>query len=326
MSLLKSINTEIQEGTWDNLKALIGGNKPVVAPEEPDRTAGSQIEGGSELADMASQIMEPRDVRYVMLTNLGGLKLYLSQGGGKRLIDSVKEDKDIVDIITQKDNVHFKLLKIAPDFKFGQLLGGKSNGMSIILDIPKAIADKLENAASSSDAAAGREALNSMMSFKYYVGTLKIDAANGLSADAVGDAEELEKLFNPSVLANYPRKAVWDAAKEEWYETRGEGKEDADVERRVRDAARAEKEKQSTEKLGGEKNEELDVLIRNFLKVSPGQTKTAGQIAKNIKDSPNIAGKRSKQEVYDRLISFGNEYGSQRALDVAALVKDSHWR
>jgi hypothetical protein len=257
MNLLKSINAgeQLQEKEFlQKLGNALGGKgfksdetieagkKAVATAATPDRArSDTAAQGVNDLEKIIGEVVNTSDERYVLFTNTKFLQsAYLKAGGGKLVIDSVTTDEDLAKVAKHEAVKNFALVKMEDSFKFSDLLKTPSQGFdtSIILDIPKVIDDNLQKAANSNDPKAIRTALEAMMSFKYYVLSLKIPESKDVAEqmDAEHEMRKQLAIFNPSIIRNYPHKATWDSAKSEWYKTQGDGKEEADIEKSEKSA------------------------------------------------------------------------------------------
>lgn len=257
LSLLKSING-LEEGVWDNLKAVMGGSsKKAATPADnaPDRatTDSNSANLSTTLTKMVDELLSTADDRYVIFTTLNFVaKYYLKAGGGQAVITQVKDDEDLKKIAAFEvpENSQIELRKLQPKFQFTDLINTADPSFNavIILDIPKTLSTELETEKSSGNAKKIRDVLTKMMSFKYYVMTLSLGKAKA-AGPAINKAKTLEDkaaVFNPDIIANYPVKNTLDAAKIEWKNEHGDTAEPADAE---------EKEEKTAERPGDGKQE-----------------------------------------------------------------------
>ena len=242
LNLLKSINSqELGEGAFDSLKAAFGGGKkaaPAPKDDTPNRALAdnNSADLSSPFVKMVEEILQsPQDDRYVIFASLKFIGAnYLKAGGGKGVIDSLKSDEDILGIVSagekqddkSKDaakTAAFEIRKMKPNFTASDIAEISSSNPNfngaVLMDIPKILSTNLETEKSSGAANKIREVLVKMMSFKYYVATLNLGAFRKAAPkiDAAKDLEDKVKQFNIlTIIANYPVKSTWDAAKIEW--------------------------------------------------------------------------------------------------------------
>jgi hypothetical protein len=337
--LLKSINAGDQLHEKEFLQKLgnaLGGkgfksdetidaNKKATSAASPDRArADTAAQGVNELEKIIGEVVNTSDERYVLFTNTKFLQsAYLKAGGGKLVIDSVTTDEDLIKVAKHEAVKNFSLVKMSDSFKFSELLKTPNNSFdtAIILDIPKVIDDNLQKAANSSDPTAIRTALEAMMSFKYYVMSLKIPESKDIAAqmDAEHEMRKQLAIFNPSIIRNYPHKSTWDAAKSEWYKTQGEGKDESEVEK----AEKAADLKGRKDKLAApDPDMAIKKSVLNSLMTAANPKGAASGIYTNFK--PTATTKAAVLSILDALF---NEYGTPKIRGtIASLANDKEFR
>lgn len=258
--LLKSINAghELAEAPFmDKIKGAVkgavdgfkGGNsqaqpaaQSAPADDTPDVDNGDDSADMSVLKSIVAQVVSSTALRHVLFLNFNDLRaLYLKAGGGKAVIDSIKDDAALVTFAESKmgDGERFRLQAMRQGFTFADEIKSKQ-GFAVLMDIPKAIADEV--ATNKTNPTELRASLEKMMLHKYYVCTLNLSKAKKIGpamTSAKGDIEAQALAFNPDVLENYPNRQKLNSAKEEWEDNYGgANKKDSDIDAKLADQER----------------------------------------------------------------------------------------
>lgn len=321
MSLLKSINTDIQEGAWDSLKSLVGGKKPEAAPAEaePQRTANARISGVSNREKIITELLETSDVRYIIYTTTGVLtKNYFT----KTMLSLLTDDEAILNCAKLAPTKQFSLVKLPQTFQLKNMLSPISAGANadtvIILDVPKVISDKLETASKSGDPTAAKAALEALFSIKNYVVSLKIKETKAIAAkidDAGSDRAAQAAEFDPAVIRNYPNKAEWDAAKAEWFDENGAGKKEKDLQNKEAEGEHAERSAAADKKLQVKSS---DAKIRSSVLQSLINSKHAEQALTGINTNWGSLG---QEELLSQLEKIQADLPTAKLAEVISLLK-----
>jgi len=345
LNLLRSVeNNPIYEGPFDGLKQtfkhLIGKTnspEPAQAAAEPE-TITTANQSMSHLESMITQLVETTDIRYVIFTRVGFLTTnYLKAGGGKGVIDHITDDNELLKVAKGEATEKFVLSKIGSTFKFSSLVvptvsptGGADT--AIILNIPRDLSDTLEKAIAASDAKAARETLIKMMSFKFYVMSLKLQEA--LKIRRTMDVDDLDKrlsAFSPFFIRNFPNKIEWDGAKEEWADAHDtEGQADRELEKDKRTADRKQERDEVDKVLKGgsaaatQAASSVDQAVKIIFADSAKETdgvKRADIIMSQL--TSNLKPKFKKDEVLRVLTDIDNSFKSSLAQAVIARLNQT---
>lgn len=323
--LLKSINAgqTISEGPFmDKLKGAVkgavsgfkGGDKPAPAEEPKDETPDRQAanapgSGDSSLKAIAREVMSTADHRFVLFTDKASLgSLYLKPGGGKLIVDNIKDDADLTAFAEAKDyQGRFRLQPLPPKFRFNDLINSKMD-FAVLIDAPKQLVDEL--ATNKSNPNALRQTLTKLMLHKYYVASLNLAKAKKIGpamTKAGQDDEKIAVAFDPRVLENYPNRQTLLAAIDEWdNEFGGEGKKDADVQAKIDARNREARDPDNASALGSLSDTLQHVFASNPVK---GNDEEA---AKQITDKIFTMGKVKKlsyAEMMENLAALAKVWG-----------------
>jgi hypothetical protein len=321
MSLLKSINTEVQEGLLDGIKSVLGGKKPEAAPApaeaEPERKANARVSGVSNREKIVTELLETSDVRYIIYTTTGVLtKNYFT----KTMVSLLADDEAVLKCAKLETGDKFSLVKLPQTFQLKNMLTPISSGVDtvIILDVPKVISDKLETASTSGDPAAAKAALEALFSIKNYVASLKIKETKAIAAkiDDVGSDRAAQAAeFDPAVMRNYPNKADWDAAKSEWFDENGAGKKEKDLQNKETEGEQAERSAAADKKLQVKSS---DAKIKTSVLQSLINSKHAEQALTGISTNWGSLG---KEELLSQLEKIQSDLPTSKLAEVISLLK-----
>lgn len=285
-------------------------------PQPPERNRQStDLEGTKAIPKIVSELFSDAssDNRLVLFLSLGNLKsLYLQSGGGQKVIDDM-DDAEISSLITSIDNPSARMKRVKPGFKLRDLImpptGAKSSDEAIQMDVPVQLFDELESVA---DVQAARETLKKMMLHKYYVGVLNVARTKKIAStvDKAKDTDSKAVVFDPAVLQAWPNRQVLDAAKQEWYDTKGEGKEEADAESLVRQAERQKSKDEAGKILSGDREKIKQNMLNLVMNASDGAS-AANTIHGQYKDS------LTNQEMAAMLMDIHAKLGSPKVKDAA---------
>jgi hypothetical protein len=259
--LIKAINEADGPGFLDRVRGAVGGFKnpePKAKPEEqgPERATPGDADT-SALSTIVSEIMNPPEgeSRFVIfLTHTNLVSFYLKQGGGAALVDQLPDD-ELLAFATDPMSKSVKtksgprIVQMPPGYSFDKLVTPRAAGVpreaAVQLNIPNALSGELKGASGKIELI--RNVLKKMMSHRYYVCTIAPSRAKSLLVTSematAKDFDEQKKKFNPNCIENYPVKAEFIAAKNEWYELH---KEEEDK-RRQADAQAAMRSKKETD-------------------------------------------------------------------------------
>ena len=327
--LLKSITAghELAEAPFmDKIKGAVkgavdgfkGGNaqaqpaaQSAPADDTPDVDNGDDSADMNDLKAIVAQVVSSTALRHVLFLNFNDLRaLYLKAGGGKAVIDSIKDDAALVTFAESKmgDGERFRLQAMRQGFTFADEIKSKQ-GFAVLMDIPKAIADEV--ATNKTNPTELRASLEKMMLHKYYVCTLNLSKAKKIGpamTSAKGDIEAQALAFNPDVLENYPNRQKLNSAKEEWEDNYGgENKKESDIDAKEREAERA---KRDPDNMGAKLGSVGEMLQGMF--ASNSTKGTDDEIAKQIKDrvfSNDKINKLSYKEVMQNLDVLSKIWG-----------------
>jgi len=223
--------------TYPFLSSMDEPNKIHLTEDEERSKADTTTESDSMLERIAGEAtrVTTGETRFVLHLNKNDLQSnYLVSGGGKKLIEKMSDD-EVKDFL----NSHYASGASAADRKstrieeigkvvekFSKMLQtGPVNkyldkpDATVIIDVPDSLAAQLK--AATPDVTKAREILSKMMNHNYYVMTINNGKAKGEIANKIDtekDVEELKKVFDPSIVMNYPIKQILTAAKNEWDE------------------------------------------------------------------------------------------------------------
>ena len=168
------------------------------------------------------------DVRYAVYLNDKDLtKHYLVMGGTGASVLELMDDTELLHFAQGSDNSRIK--KFDDTFKLSNLISSPPSiggaARAVMIDYPKAAASALQVAAdkyagskSEPDKRALQQQLEKMLAHRYYVMTINVSKAKAIvdDVDAHSDVDGWVTTFDPSVIEDYPVRAVWTGAKDEW--------------------------------------------------------------------------------------------------------------
>jgi hypothetical protein len=304
------------------IKGAVAGAKKGAAdadnPEAalPDRTRqSSDLEDTKAITKIVSELFSDAssDNRLVVFLSLGNLKsMYLQPGGGQKVIDDM-DQSEISSLITDIYSPTARMKRVKPGFKFKDLItppaGAKSPEEAVQIDVPTSLFDELEGAA---DVEAAKQTLKKMMSHKYYVGVLNVARSKKIASavDKGKDTESRAAVFDPAVLQAWPNRQTLDAAKQQWYDEKGEGKEDADTQSLMRQAQRQQTKDEAGKILSGDREKIKQNMLNIVMNANDG-TSAANTIHGQYKDS------LTNQEMAAMLMDLHAKLGSPKVKDAA---------
>lgn len=204
------------------------------AKKMPNRAMGDDsVVHGNDLVRVASEALQvnPGEVRFVIHLPYRHLKdYYLQTGGGQKLAGSeVFTDDMLRDFIADPSSGKSLMFRLPDQYTLHDISHPKNasiNGeMAILIDVPRAMADKLKNPNLSLSLA--RKMLERVFNHKYYVMTLNTTKLKELPENLGQNSnkDEMVEKFNPYAIENYPIRQVLAAAKQEWNEQQDAKKE-----------------------------------------------------------------------------------------------------